>query len=378
MNICSIICEYNPLHEGHRRHIAFTKQQSEYVVAIMSGNFVQRGECAVLDKFTRARHAVACGVDMVIELPTSYALASADDFAKFGVKIADACGFDAISFGSECGNVELLEKKASALMSPPEGFANDLRSSLKSGESFPKTICKALGDNACTAPNDLLGTLYIKAAKEAKSDLRFLTLKRERSNDENCLSSANIRLQLAEKHIACGLLPDFVCTDLNNYCTNVAFLKYVHCAVQALSLSQLAQAYGIREGLENRIFRYKSQPDFDSFIFAVKSKRYTLASIKRALACAVLGITKESVKNGFLQPPYIKVLALKKDKSELLSYLSTREKMGKIILLDNLKKQSSLNVIQKQLLQTDIDASNLFCALHNKKGAIDFTTPFLV
>ena len=144
---CGIVCEYNPLHNGHIRQIEAAKEQSgcDTLICIMSGNFVQRGDGAVLDKYTRAIHAIKAGADIVIELPTVFAINSAQDFAFGAIKTLSALGCDYLHFGSECGNVEELEKIAEFLINPPSAFTKKLQENLDKGLSYPQAISKSAG-----------------------------------------------------------------------------------------------------------------------------------------------------------------------------------------------------------------------------------------
>ena len=170
MQICGVICEYNPFHNGHRRQLSQIRDilgPDVGIVCLMSGNFVQRGAPAVFDKTVRARAAVECGASLVLELPVTAALSSAEGFARCGVEILDRLGaVDTLCFGSETGDTDALVRAAEAMCSPE--FTQALRTALDEGRSYPAARQLALervsGDGALlTAPNDILAAEYCKA-----------------------------------------------------------------------------------------------------------------------------------------------------------------------------------------------------------------------
>ncbi|MBQ3235114.1 MAG: nucleotidyltransferase family protein, partial [Clostridia bacterium] len=172
MKICCIVAEYNPFHNGHLRQIEYVKNtvKPDYTVIIMSGNFTQRGDIAILDKFTRARHAVLAGADAVIELPTVFATASAEFFASGAVKLVNSLpGEKVLCFGAECGDKAELFKIANSMLEEGEEFKCLLKNELKKGVSLLKARELALSktasvnDEILSKPNNVLGIEYIKA-----------------------------------------------------------------------------------------------------------------------------------------------------------------------------------------------------------------------
>lgn len=144
MKISGIICEYNPLHFGHIRHINYTKQKSDTVICLMSGNFTQRGTPACIDKYDRARHAVLSGADLVLENPTVFATSSAENFAFGAVKILSALKCDYLSFGSECGDVPLLTECANTIIDPPRQVTDSIKIALSKGLSYAAALGASL------------------------------------------------------------------------------------------------------------------------------------------------------------------------------------------------------------------------------------------
>ena len=187
MKISGIICEYNPLHNGHLYHLEQVRRGgAEGIVAVMSGNFVQRGDAALLDKFTRARLAIEGGVDLVLELPVPYALAPAENFAMGGVALLTALGnVQEISFGSECGDIHLLSQAAQACQVCKTDYADVMDDFLRSGYSYPEVLSQMVGQlygeetaAVLRSPNNTLAIAYLNAIEEMDSPLQPMTIPR--------------------------------------------------------------------------------------------------------------------------------------------------------------------------------------------------------
>ncbi len=184
MKISGVVCEYNPFHNGHLHHIAETRKNgADRIVCVMSGNFVQRGDTAVIDKFKRADLAVRCGVDLVLELPVQYCLSTAEYFAKGAVRILDALGVvDEISFGSECGDIAKLKETMEAADHAAD--SEKLLKFMKTGYTYPKALNAALAyisPNAAeilSEPNNVLAVEYLRALKYFDSNIKPFTVKR--------------------------------------------------------------------------------------------------------------------------------------------------------------------------------------------------------
>ena len=203
-NVLGIISEYNPFHNGHLYHLIESKRitHSDYSIAIMSGNFTQRGEVSIIDKWSKAQMAIENGIDLVIELPTLYAISSAENFASGAIKILDSLGIvDYISFGSESNDISILQDIASVLCSEPNEYKTLLSHELSKGESFPKAREKALMmylnnvrrfANVLSSPNNILGIEYLKALKNQNSHIEPITIKRKDSNyNDNTISASS-------------------------------------------------------------------------------------------------------------------------------------------------------------------------------------------
>ena len=324
MNAAGIVAEYNPFHAGHAFHIAETRRQVGEcaVIAVMSGNFVQRGECAVFDKWTRARAALAGGVDLVLELPTVWAASSAERFAQGAVEILASTGVVTyLSFGSECGEVDKLRRVAACLDDPR--YPDVLRRFLDTGMPFAACRQAAAGEllrpepaGLLLQPNNNLGVEYIRALNAMKSGIQPVTVPRQGAahdgGDHPEYPSASI---VRERILSSGA-----------GATNPACLQYGERAVlavlRAMDGEDFAALPDCREGLSQRIFRAVRQGRTLEEVYSLaKTKRYAHARIRRAALWGALGL-KESDRPDF--PPYIRVLGANGRGREALREMKAR------------------------------------------------------
>lgn len=308
-NVLGIIAEYNPFHNGHLYHLIESKRvtNADYTIAVMSGNFVQRGNVSIVDKWTKAEMAVLNGVDLVIELPTTYSISSAEKFAEGAVKILNSLKVvNNISFGSETCDLETLNKFADVLYREPPEFVSVLNHELSKGLSFPKARENALliylNDvrkyaNVLSSPNNILGIEYLKALKKLKSKITPIAIKREGTsyNDKgisgNFASATAIRdmimnrdtkdlkkvLPLASYNVFANSLKqgEYV-TDLST------FEKQIMYNLRKMSIEEIAALPDVSEGLENSIKDVANSCNTkDEFMNAIKSKRYARNKISK-------------------------------------------------------------------------------------------------
>ena len=339
MKTVGIICEYNPLHRGHRKQIDRIRQQfgpEAAVCCLMSGNYVQRGAPAIVDKSIRAKAAILAGADLVLELPVTYALSSAEGFAAGGVRILSTfC--DVLCFGTETGEKETLLAAACTLLS--EEFPPLLRQELQQGLSFPAARQAAMerlhpGSTPPSLPNDILAVEYCKAILSQASPLEPFPIRREGSyhaplpDPENPSASALRSLMLRS-----GAWLDYVPEAVRN-CFRSAPLHTLEAGERAI-LCKLrtmpdeafeSLPYGT-EGLWRKLMHAAREADtLEAIVTSVKSKRYTRTRIDRMVLCAFLGITREMLE---APAPYTRVLAfsergravlkLAKEKSAILN-----------------------------------------------------------
>lgn len=334
MKIAGIIAEYNPFHNGHRLHIEKTREAGfTHIAVAMSGPFVQRGEPAVLDKWTRAKTAVEHGADLVIELPAVYALSSAPDFARGGVCLLREAGAEALSFGSECGDAALLADQASRLSAVEASDA--MQSFLKKGMSFPRARQAAweaiYGEPPVFAsPNDLLAVEYIRAARETAPEMTFLAVKRtgaahDGESPEGSFASASfLRAQMNEPYRCASYMPPKSYRAMSRQILENAapvrmteIERHILYVLRNMRAEDFAKLPDVGEGLENRLYRAAREAgSLTDFYELAKTKRYPHARLRRIACSAALGIRAGDKGKA---PTYLRVLALNGRGAEILS-----------------------------------------------------------
>ena len=338
-NVIGIVAEYNPFHNGHARLIEQTRAQLGAVcpvVCVMSGDFVQRGSPAVYSKFARAEAAVRCGADLVLELPLPWSLSSAEGFARGAVGLLGSLGVVThLSFGSECGELDPLQRVAEALLDPLLG--EDLRAELRSGIPFAaarqQAVARRVGALAelLQAPNNILAVEYLKAIYDQRLELHPLTVLRtgaqhDRFAEGNIRSASELRMRIGAGEDVSAFLPRAAAEIFAREKTRGRGPVLPE-ALESALLSRLRQtAYnalpGATEGLGNSLYRAAhEEPTLDGVLAAAKSKRYALARIRRMTMCAALGVTA-GMDGG--TPPYARVLAIGAQGRELLRAIDMR------------------------------------------------------
>lgn len=310
--VTGIICEYNPLHLGHKKQLDILKAQDTGVVCLMSGNFVQRGHPAIIDKMARAKAAIEAGADLVLELPVTYALSSAEGFAAGGVDILGKfC--DSLSFGAETADKEAFTKTAKALLSP--AFSESLRLELDKGLSFPaarQNALLAIGIEAALlgSPNNILGTEYCKAILKGGYPMDIQPILRggsyhDEEPDEKEPSATAVRKLMLEGKDWARYVPDgFENTVLHH-------ISYGERAILTKLRTMTDEEFEAvpfgSEGLWRKLmFESRQQATLEDILTAVKSKRYTRTRLDRMVMCAFLGITEQMLQS---PAPYVRVLA---------------------------------------------------------------------
>ncbi len=386
MKICGIICEYNPFHNGHAYLMEHAKAESgcDALVCMMSGNFTQRGEAAVLDKYTRAGHAVLAGADAVVELPTVFALSPAEIFAKGAVRLLNAIpGFETLAFGSEEADRERFLSAAKTTSEESRGFRRVLKLHLKAGKSFTRARSDALietgsGDAAALlqSPNNILGVEYQKALFACGSLAAILPVKRTGAGYsdaelyKNFSSATAIRSAVLEgkERAVRKNVPEFVADDLFTSATDGAAFKQIAVyAALTQSAEQLARTLDCSEGLENRIKALaKDNPDYDVLIEKATTKRYISSRIRRILAAAALGITEELVRKALRAPLYLKVLAVKNSRADEMLAELCRAAFPAITRKGDL---SRLSGAAKEVYEKDVLAADLYGLIAGKPAS---------
>ena len=373
MKICACITEYNPFHNGHLKHVEYIKNTlgAEKLIVIMSGNFTQRGEIAVLDKFTRAKHAIIAGADLVIELPTPLATANAETFAFGAVNIINSLGVvDGLCFGVESGNAEQYIALAKALSNETKEFKKTLKEKLDSGISLAKAKFEAVKqtyqgefDSALlNLPNNILGLEYTKALIKLKSDIKIYPMLREGDHNDVTLkkgitSATSIRQVLKTKKFKKlkKCVPYFVFSDLKPYPTD--FERASITSVITADTEQMAKLPDCTEGLENRIKAFvKDNNTLEGLIEKVSTKRYTKTRVQRIITANLLGIEDKLVKDCLTDPLYVKVLAVNSDSKDLIPLICSNSKLP---VLTRKSDSVELKKTAKACFEKDVLANDL-------------------
>ena len=405
-----IIAEYNPFHNGHHYQIEEVRRQTgaDYVIAAMSGDFVQRGEPAIFDKYTRTRMALQGGADLVVELPALFATSSAEDFASCGVALLEKLGADILCFGSESGNLELLQKAADILAVEPEGWNTLLQRYLKQGESYPSARSLAIAEytgepglsELLSSPNNILAVEYLKALRKRNSSMTAVTIQREGggyhdtalyqkdnvSGSQPFFASASaLRNQILEKHYAAHALAAILATqippaaldallaegalaaplsadDLTNL-LNYRLLSAMQAQEDLSRFSDLSPELAAR--LTKQALQFAS---FSERIAQLKTKSYTYTRISRALLHLILGMTTEQTAQAKAldYAPYARILGFKKSAGPLLSHL--REKSQIPLITKTADAKNILSPEAMSLLETDFYASHVYQSLLASRG----------
>lgn len=426
MNVIGIIAEYNPFHNGHAYQIAHVRKNlhADYIVVATSGDYVQRGEPALLDKYTRARMALSSGADVVLELPVLWSTASAELFADAGISLFEKTGcVNGICFGAESGDLALLRRIADVLADEPADLKASLKYNLKSGSTFPKAREAALlsyfsgsagQDGALpvsaealssllASPNNILALEYLKALRRRASSITPYLLKREGAayHETSILSGASaipasasaIRHTLfADAAGACGNSADKASEDsadgilrhampqealaiLQDYRADFpllcaddfsGILGYLLLSSSASQLARTADSsLEFANRMRNQLPYYTS---FSSFASRLKSKEMTLTRINRILLHSILGITSSDYAcgNALDKIPYLRILGFRKSSAPLLAALKVSAAVPLITRPSQAPKLLSPDAMR--VFEHDVFAGNLYLQMRNQKG----------
>lgn len=402
--VLGIVAEYNPLHNGHLYHLNESKKQinADYSVCVMSGNFTQRGDTAIIDKWSRTEIALQNGIDLVIELPVVYSISSAENFAYGSMNILDKLGVvDYISFGSEIGDIEILHSIAEILCNEPKEYVSLLNHELSKGISYPKAREKALlmylNDirkyaNVLSSPNNVLGIEYLKALINLKSNLKAITIKRANTsyNSTNIIngfaSSTAIRKIINNPSSLSKVVPEETFSIISDKIKHgqiikglVSFEKEILYKLRTSPIDYIANLPDVSEGLEFSIKNAaNSCNNIMDLISLVKSKRYTQTRIQRILLYALLDITKQDMEYSRKGVPYIRILGMTENGKHLLSEIASNKKLN-IITSPKKFMDNCNNKIVKNLFSKDILASNIYTLGYEYESLsnLDFSTPLI-
>lgn len=390
MKTVGLITEYNPFHNGHAYHIEKAKMLTgaDRVIVVMSGDFVQRGAPAVMPKHLRTESALLSGASLIIELPVCFATGSAEYFAQGSISLLNRLGcIDSICFGSECGDLHLLEEIAQILADEPIEYQTALKQALKEGASFPAARQEALNiysdkySEILASPNNILGIEYLKALAKIHSKMEPFTIKRigagyhDMDIDGQFSSATAIRsdiYQLADVNSSSESLPlTHIQTQVPSSCHELMKKNYqTRYPVKADDFSLLLKAKLLSETagslshyldmspeLANRILRLRNDYlSFEQFCDLLKTKELTRSRISRSFIHVLLGITNDWLTAMKAPAPYARILGFRRDHADLLGIL----KQTSDIPLITSPARAVLADTAYQMLELDIYASDLY------------------
>ena len=415
MKIVGLITEYNPFHAGHLYHMQRARELTgaDYCVVLMSGSFVQRGEPAIFDKYLRTKTALLAGADLVLEIPAAFSTASAHEFAAYGVALLSAIGVDAVVFGSECGQIEILKQAAYALNHESAEFQERLRKELKAGLTYPQARAKALGETQAdgtrvenvedfhantdvsnshiwssilNSPNNILGIEYLRAAEDLHSPMEFYTISREGSGyHEDALSEAKFPSASAIRGIVRNSLSkdkdllDILASHLPAV-THPAYTGAVPVFVDDFSgllnatVLQMQATFSIADLSPELAARLTKPPyfplSFEERIQALKTRQLTYTRVSRALLHLVLGMREEDISRwkdeGYAL--YARILGFRRQSSPLLSCLHKKSSIPLITKMADAAQSLAPSALA--LLEQEVYASHLYQTVRIKRGGV--------
>lgn len=406
--VVGIIAEYNPFHNGHYYHLQKAKQEAnaDYCIAVISGNFTQRGDVSIVNKWAKAYMAICGGADLVIELPTIYSVSSAENFANGAIKILDSLKIvDSFAFGAEANDLATLNNIANVLNEEPKGYTNILNHELKKGISYPaareNAIMMYLNDikryaNVMGNPNNILAVEYLKALKNQKSKLTPIMIKRQKVyyNEHRIVdgyaSATGIRELLKNKEYSdvSKVVPRSTYQILGQQANSGRMIlslekyqKEIIYALRKMTVEEIAELPDVSEGLENSIKNAANNcNNLTELINGIKSKRYTQTRIQRILIYALLGINKKMMENSKKVIPYTRVLGFNSKGKMLISEIMNKN--PKINMITSVKKYMDQNKNKQlaEMLDVDIFATDVYTLGYDydSKANLDFTNNMII
>ena len=393
MKIVGLITEYNPFHAGHLYHMQQARELTgaDYCVVLMSGSFVQRGEPAIFDKYLRTKTALLAGADLVLEIPVAFSTASAHEFAAYGVALLSAIGVDAVVFGSECGQIEILKQAAYALNHESAEFQERLRKGLKAGLTYPQARAKALEmedtwASVLSSPNNILGIEYLRAAEDLHSLMEFYTISRKGSGyHEDTLADANFPSASAIRGIIRNSLSkdkdllDILASHLPAV-THPAYTGAVPVFVDDFSgllnatVLQMQATFSIADLSPELAARLTKPPyfplSFEERIQALKTRQLTYTRVSRALLHLALGMREEDISRwkdeGYAL--YARILGFRRQSSPLLSCLHKKSSIPLITKMADAAQSLAPSALA--LLEQEVYASHLYQTVRIKRGGV--------
>ncbi|MGR3763749.1 nucleotidyltransferase [Rossellomorea sp. NS-SX7] len=379
MKTTGVVVEYNPFHNGHLHHLNETKKASgaDVVVACMSGHFLQRGEPALVSKWARTKMALAAGVDMVIELPYSFATQHAEVFAKGSISLLHEIGCESFCFGSEDGGIASFEETVDLIHDNQHTYNTSIKRFVDEGLSYPTALSKAFKELKgnedlidLSKPNNILGYHYIEARNAVAPSLNAYTITRESAgyHDEHfsspsIASATSIRKNLFDPEQKENVINRYIPgetlnvleeyrKEFGNYHRWENYWPLLQYKIIASSPSQLQEIYEIEEGIENRIIESaRAALSFEDFMNRLKTKRYTWTRLQRMSLHILSNTTKDEMNKRHHAPAYIRLLGMNRKGQE---FLHTRKKSLGLPLI------SKLSSADKEDIYLDIKAAEIY------------------
>ena len=401
-NVLGIIAEYNPFHNGHLYHIEEAKKQSnaDIVVAVISGNFTQRGNTALVNKWERAKMAINEGCDLVIELPTVYSTSSAENFAQGAIKILKQVGVTSISFGIEQDNIESLKNIADLLFYEPKELSQLIKEELRKGLSFPKArenaIVKYFKDEKyrriISFSNNILAIEYLKAIKKYKLHADVIGIKRKEVSynskkiSKGYASATAIRQLLIQNKIqeVKNVVPNTTYRILQEnikegkYVFDLSkFEKIIIYKLRHMETKQINDIADVTEGLENLL---KTSSEKTNNIFELidmcKSKRYTQTKIQRILIYILLDITKKDIENSKKIIPYVRILGMTNIGKKIIKNINSKKIITSVKKFEDMNKNKILN----RMIEIDKKATDIYTLEYenNSQAKLDYKNKIIL
>ncbi|MCM1057677.1 MAG: nucleotidyltransferase [Firmicutes bacterium] len=410
MKVNGIIAEYNPFHNGHKYHLEESKRLTgaDYSVVVISGNFIQRGDPALVDKHTRTEMALKNGADLVLELPTLYSASSAEYFATGAVSLLDKLGVVThLCFGSECGDTVLLRQIAAILREEPADFKAELKAKMKQGLSYPSARnsalihhCPSLAESSkiFSSPNNILAIEYIKAILNQDSKMEPVTIRRlgaeyhDPAPRSGYCSALAIRQALSDGRGLSSVahyMPDSARELLSErlvlgrgICAN-DFSSALYYKLLSEKESGFDRYLDVSTDLSNRICKHLTEyKNFDDFCDLLKTKELTFTRISRCLLHILLNLTKEdmAVCSELEHTPYARILGFRRDAEDLLTAIREQASIPLVTKLADAEKLLPTDTYL--MLKQDIQISQLYygvaAGLAGKQPVNEFSIPLVI
>ncbi|PLR79176.1 nucleotidyltransferase [Bacillus sp. V3-13] len=378
MKVVGVIVEYNPFHNGHAHHLEMAKKitGADVAIAVMSGNFLQRGEPALVSKWTRAKMALLGGVDLVFELPYQFATQKAEVFANGAVSILSLAGCTHLCFGSESGDIDSFYTAIDFLNRHDSEFQENIRHYISKGVSYPKALALAFQDLKpgkemadLSKPNNILGFQYIKSMQRLDTGMEAVTVKRksagyhdEHFSSETIASATSIRNALFSEQGKLGEIKSFVPEstyrllaehyhEFGHFHSWDSYWPYLRYRLITMSPGELAMIYEVEEGLENRLMSCALQAgSFADFMKMVKTKRYTWTRLQRTCVHILTNAKKTEMKH-VTEPQYLRLLGMSERGRD---YLNKKKQQLTVPVV------SKLSAFKNEQIQLDIKSSRIY------------------